>query len=133
MPTVVAEVVGDAPARALRVTVSEPTAAVRIWTATAPSRDFRDARWTSVDANRDGDGFRAPLPRPRPPVRRLLRRRRGRGRRPGVPAVDAHSCARARSGCPVSPLLAPIDRVLMAAAILGDPLVPRPAAEHEAS
>jgi len=62
LPVVAATVARDGPARALRVTVCEPAAAVRVWTATAPSADFRDARWTSTPATPAGDAFHAPLP-----------------------------------------------------------------------
>jgi hypothetical protein len=64
MPTVTATVARDGGAPVLRVAVGEPARAVRVWSATARSADFRDARWTSVPAAADGGAFRAALPAP---------------------------------------------------------------------
>ena len=34
------------------------------WTAAAPTRDFRAARWTAAEAERAGDGWQLAVPRP---------------------------------------------------------------------
>jgi PhoPQ-activated pathogenicity-related protein len=46
------------------VTSDEPPNRVRVWRAESPSRDFRGARWRSVDARREGDRFTADVTAP---------------------------------------------------------------------
>lgn len=46
------------------VASDEPPTRVRVWQAESPSRDFRSARWRSVDARREGDGFTADVAPP---------------------------------------------------------------------
>ena len=43
---------------------SEPAADAVAWRADSASRDFRTARWTAAPAERDGTGWRLPLPEP---------------------------------------------------------------------
>ncbi len=49
----------------LRVTSSDKPQRVRAWIATSPTRDFRPAKWTSVDMQAGGDGFVYQLPAPK--------------------------------------------------------------------
>jgi hypothetical protein len=37
---------------------------VQVWTASSASRDFRDSKWESHDADKDGDGYRYELSQP---------------------------------------------------------------------
>ncbi len=39
-------------------------AKVQVWTASAATRDFRDAKWESHDAEKEGDGYQFDLPKP---------------------------------------------------------------------
>ncbi len=52
-----------APQLAAVVSDETPTR-VRVWHAESPSRDFRGARWRSVEARRQGDRFDADVPAP---------------------------------------------------------------------
>jgi PhoPQ-activated pathogenicity-related protein len=52
-----------APLQAAVVSDETPTR-VRVWHAESPSRDFRSARWRSVEARRQGDRFAADVPAP---------------------------------------------------------------------
>jgi len=48
----------------LRVTSDIRPSSVRIWRATAKSRDFRDSEWTSIESSRVGDEFLHKQPAP---------------------------------------------------------------------
>lgn len=49
---------------ALRISSNVKPTQVSAWIATAPSRDFRDAQWTSVTANQRDDAYDCQIPRP---------------------------------------------------------------------
>jgi PhoPQ-activated pathogenicity-related protein len=55
--------IGDGTLRLLvRPTAEAPT--VTAWSASAPTRDFREARWSSSRCDRDGDRYRCEIPLP---------------------------------------------------------------------
>jgi PhoPQ-activated pathogenicity-related protein len=49
---------------ALSVTADVKPTRVRVWTATAATRDFRDSKWEATDAAANGEGFQHELPVP---------------------------------------------------------------------
>jgi PhoPQ-activated pathogenicity-related protein len=56
----------------LRVTSGEKPTKVQAWVASAPTRDFREAQWTSRPMQTDGDGFIYDLPLPEAGYRAVL-------------------------------------------------------------
>jgi PhoPQ-activated pathogenicity-related protein len=57
LPQLAWEYSGGADVVSLKVTADVMPSRVRIWTAKAPKRDFRDSRWDAVDAAAKGDAF----------------------------------------------------------------------------
>jgi PhoPQ-activated pathogenicity-related protein len=54
----------EAPPPLVAVTSDETPTRVRVWYAESPNRDFRGARWRSVEARPQGDRFAADVPAP---------------------------------------------------------------------